>query len=54
MFGDVGGHGGPRIMRVELGLNYVNVETTSDGVFLGFNSTYDERIRKIECSRVLS
>ena len=58
MFGDVG-HvhgrgGGPRIMRVELGLNYVNVETTRDGVFLGFNSTYDERIRKIECSRALS
>ena len=37
-------------MRVELGLNYVNVETTKDGVFLGFNSTYDERIRAIECS----
>ena len=59
MFGDVGhghghGRGGPRIMRVELGLNYVNVETTSDGVFLGFNSTYDERIRKIECSSALS
>jgi hypothetical protein len=58
MFGDVGhahGHGGgPRIMRVELGLNYVNVETTRDGVFLGFNSTYDERIRKIECSSALS
>jgi hypothetical protein len=57
MFGDVGSaHGGgkPRIMRVELGLNYVNVETTSDGVFIGFNSVYDERIRKIECSRVLS
>jgi hypothetical protein len=41
-------------MRVELGLNYVNVETTRDGVFLGFNSTYDERIRKIECSSALS
>jgi len=54
MFGDTGGRGGPRIMRVELGLNYVNIETTSDGVFIGFNSTYDERIRKIECSRVLS
>ncbi len=37
-------------MRVELGLNYVNIETTRDGVFLGFNSTYDERIRAIECS----
>jgi len=54
MFGDIrgrggGSHGGPRIMRVELGLNYVNIETTRDGVFLGFNSTYDERIRAIEC-----
>ena len=47
MFGDVGA---PRIMRVELGLNYVNVETTRNGVFVGFNSTYDERIRNIECS----
>lgn len=54
MFGDVGGRGGPRIMRVELGLNYVNVETTRDGVFIGFNSTYDERIRKIECAGALS
>ncbi len=51
MFGDVRNRsGGPRIMRVELGLNYVNIETTRDGVFLGFNSTYDERIRAIECS----
>jgi hypothetical protein len=62
MFGDIGrghghghGHGGgARIMRVELGLNYVNVETTKNGVFLGFNSTYDERIRNIECSASLS
>ena len=56
MFGDIRGRGGggPRIMRVELGLNYVNVETTRDGVFLGFNSVYDERIRKIECSGALS
>jgi hypothetical protein len=52
MFGDVGGK--PRIMRVELGLNYVNVETTRDGVFLGFNSAYDERIRNIECSSSMS
>lgn len=53
MFGDIRGRGGSqRIMRVELGLNYVNVETTRDGVFLGFNSTYDERIRAIECSGV--
>jgi hypothetical protein len=58
MFGDIRGRGGagggPRIMRVELGLNYVNIETTKDGVFLGFNSTYDERIRAIECSGLLS
>ena len=55
MFGDIRNRGGgPRIMRVELGLNYVNIETTKDGVFLGFNSTYDERIRKIECSGALS
>ena len=59
MFGDIrnrggGGNDGPRIMRVELGLNYVNVETTRDGVFLGFNSTYDERIRNIECTSALS
>ena len=56
MFGDTGGNGGgkPRIMRVELGLNYVNVETTRDGFFVGFNSTYDERIRNIECSGALS
>jgi hypothetical protein len=55
MFGDIrAGSGGPRIMRVELGLNYVNVETTRDGVFIGFNSTYDERIRNIECTSALS
>jgi hypothetical protein len=51
MFGDTRNRGGkPRIMRVELGLNYVNIETTRDGFFAGFNSTYDERIRNIECS----
>lgn len=52
MFGDI--RGKPRIMRVELGLNYVNVETTRNGVFIGFNSTYDERIRNIECTDALS
>jgi hypothetical protein len=41
-------------MRVELGLNYVNVETTRNGVFIGFNSAYDERIRNIECTDALS
>ena len=51
MFGDTRHK---RIMRVELGLDYVNIETTKDGVFIGFNSTYDERIRAIECSGMLS
>jgi len=54
LFGDIRGGSKPRIMRVELGLNYVNVETTRNGVFLGFNSTYDERIRSIECTEALS
>jgi len=52
--GGGGGGGSPRIMRVELGLNYVNVETTRDGFFVGFNSAYDERIRNIECTGALS
>lgn len=51
MFGDIHQK---RIMRVELGLNYVNIETTKNGVFVGFNSTYDERIRNIECSSSMS
>jgi hypothetical protein len=51
MFGDINQN---RIMRVELGLNYVNVEITKNGVFIGFNSAYDERIRNIECADSLS
>ena len=37
------------IMRIELGLKYVNVERLKSGYFVGFNSTYDVRIRKLEC-----
>ena len=37
------------IMRIELGLKYVNVERTKDGYFIGFNACYDARIRNIEC-----
>jgi hypothetical protein len=51
MFGDIHRK---EIMRIELGLNYVNIETTKNGVFVGFNSTYDERIRLIECNTSLS
>jgi hypothetical protein len=38
------------IMRIELGRTYVNVERTSNGYFIGFNATYDPRIRNLECS----
>lgn len=38
-----------RIMRVELGLNYHNVESSTNGYFIGFNIAFDERIRNIEC-----
>ena len=38
------------IMRIELGLKFVNVERLNSGYFVGFNSTYDVRIRKLECS----
>ncbi len=37
------------IMRIELGLNYVNVERLKDGYFIGFNAPYDPRIRNLEC-----
>jgi hypothetical protein len=38
------------IMRFELGLNYHSVVRTKNGYFIGFNSTYDARIRTLECS----
>lgn len=38
------------IMRIELGLKYHNVERTKNGFFIGFNATYDARIRNLECS----
>lgn len=37
------------IMRIELGLNYYNVERTKNGYFIGFNAAYDPRIRNLEC-----
>ena len=37
-------------MRLELGLEYHNVERTKNGFFIGFNAPYDSRIRNIECS----
>ena len=38
------------ILRIELGLKYHNIERTNNGYFIGFNSTYDARIRNLECS----
>jgi len=40
------------IMRVELGLKYVNVEKKKDGCFIGFNGVFDPRIRNLECANV--
>ena len=42
-------NGDIEIMRIELGLKYVNVERKTDGYFIGFNACYDARIRNIEC-----
>ena len=38
------------VMRIELGLQFVNVEKTKDGYFIGFNAPYDPRIRNLECA----
>lgn len=38
------------IMRLELGLDYVNVEKKRDGYFIGYNAPEDPRIRNLECS----
>jgi len=37
------------ILRIELGLEFHNVERTKNGYFIGFNATYDPQIRNIEC-----
>jgi hypothetical protein len=45
LFGDTNTN---EILRIELGLKYHNIERTKNGVFIGFNSVYDERIRNLE------
>ena len=47
LFGDIYNN---EILRIELGLNYHNVERTKNGYFIGFNATYDPQIRNIECA----
>jgi hypothetical protein len=37
------------IMRIELGLMYVNVEKKTNGYFIGYNAAEDPRIRNLEC-----
>jgi hypothetical protein len=45
LFGDTNTN---EIMKLELGLKYHSVNRTKNGVFIGFNSVYDERIRNFE------
>jgi len=47
LFGDTNNN---EILRIELGLQFQNIERTKNGFFIGFNSVYDERIRNIEVS----
>jgi hypothetical protein len=47
LFGDIKTN---EIMRLELGLKYHNTERTTNGFFIGFNATYDPRIRNLECA----
>ena len=37
------------IMMFELGLKYHNIERTKNGYFIGFNGTFDPKIRNMEC-----
>lgn len=46
LLGDVRGN---EILRLELGLRFHRVERTTNGHFIGFNATYDPRIRNLEC-----
>jgi hypothetical protein len=45
LFGDINSN---EILRIELGLEFHNIERTKNGYFIGFNAPYDERIRNLE------
>jgi hypothetical protein len=47
LFGDINTN---EILRIELGLKYYNIDRTKNGYFIGFNGTYDPRIRNLECA----
>ena len=46
LFGDTNTN---EILRIELGLNYHNIERTKNGFFIGFNAPYSSEIRNLEC-----
>ena len=46
IFGDVKEN---KIMRIELGLKYHHTEYKTKGYFIGFNGSYDPKIRNLEC-----
>lgn len=46
IFGDIRNN---EIMRIELGLKYHTTERKKNGYFIGFNGSYDPRIRNLEC-----
>lgn len=46
LFGDTNTN---EILRIELGLQFHNIERTKNGVFIGFNAPYDPKIRNLEC-----
>lgn len=47
LIGDINNN---EIMRIELGLKFVNVERKKDGYFIGYNAPDDPKIRNLECS----
>jgi len=47
LFGDIHSN---EIMLFELGLEYHYIERKKSGYFIGYNATYDPRIRNLECN----
>lgn len=47
LIGDINNN---EIMKIELGLKFVNIERKKEGYFIGYNAPDDPRIRNLECS----
>ena len=45
LIGDINNN---EIMRIELGLEFINVERKKEGYFIGFNAPYDPQLRNLE------